>query len=341
MDATSSTEKGEESDVCNAFPYLSYLRSHLKEFLQTDLSAYPLEYSFYVKNVLPPYRSRLSEASAPTTSFCYLEKYFQDCTGKEAGESCPIVKDVAVCLPNSDTSTEGKCVSCRNSHLQTAIQNGALKDEARIRHLNATCEPKSRGPNPVPQRNTNEARWLRWFLESSFVFEGQKAGDNCSAWPGLSKARYHLDLLMKAHFGEKKDGGISLTTPGKETKEEETAYEGVRRELKDKKNFYEDKLGGIEAEKQLFWEVYCSREEGLVCMGGKCVKCGDEGMEEDGELMEVCGLKKGGGGGGGKGGGAPPSDESSGAQGGGQLSSELAAAVVGIVVSTLLGNFRW
>jgi hypothetical protein len=158
MDATSSTEKGEESDVCNAFPYLSYLRSHLKEFLETRLSAEPLAYSFYVKNVLPPYRSRLEVASAPTTSFCYLEKYFTDCTGKEAGEFCPIVKDVAVCLPNSDTATEGTCVSCRNGHLGTAIQNGALKDEARIRDLNSTCEPKSRGPNRRRRRRREGRR---------------------------------------------------------------------------------------------------------------------------------------------------------------------------------------
>jgi hypothetical protein len=93
-----------QSDVCNASPYLGYLRSHLKHFFGTSLSAQPLFYSFYVENVLPPYRSRLEEASAPT-----------------------------------------------------AVQ--------------------------------------------SFVFEGKKVGDGCSASPALSKARFHFDNLMKATFG--------------------------------------------------------------------------------------------------------------------------------------------
>jgi hypothetical protein len=55
---------------------------------------------------------------------------------------------------------------------------------------------------------------LRWFLESSYVFEGKKVGDECSARAELSKARAYVELLMKAHFGGKKeDANVSLATP--------------------------------------------------------------------------------------------------------------------------------
>jgi hypothetical protein len=281
MVATKSREKQEESDACNASPYLSYLRSQLQELFELRkefLSAEPLAYSFYVKNVLQPYRSLLPEANAPSTSFCYLDKNFFDCSKR-----CPLTWDPLVCLPNSDSSTEGTCVGCR--HLNTAIQAGALKDEASIRHLNATCDPiRSRGPKSAPQRKTNEARWLRWLLESSFVFEGQKAGANCSAGPGLSKARYHLDVLMRKQFGARKDDDdLTLTTPGKEGPEEELKYERVREELnrdEQQRKLYEQKFEGIIHESGWFPEVFCSREEGLVCMGGKCVECGDEGVKE-------------------------------------------------------------
>jgi hypothetical protein len=50
--------------------------------------------------------------------------------------------------------------------------------------------------------------------------------------------------------------------------------------------------------KNTFEEVYCSREEGLVCMEreGKCKKCGDDGViMKDYWLMEVCGLWDGDG----------------------------------------------
>jgi hypothetical protein len=68
------------------------------------------------------------------------------------------------------------------------------------------------------------------------------------------------------------------------------------------------------------------------------VKCGDEGVKWNAELSEACNPGKGGGGrktGGGGGGG------SSGGPGGGQQSSELTVGVVvGLIVSTLFGNFR-
>jgi hypothetical protein len=163
-------------------------------------------------------------------------------------------------------------------------------------------------------------------LESSFVFEGKKAGEDCSASPGLSKARYHLDLLMKNHFGGRKNGSVSLTTPGKEGKEEEAAYKGMRKELNDKKNFYEDKLRAIEGGKISLGEVYCSREGGLVCLEGKwkCVECGDEDVKKNAELREVCGLKEEEGGWNGK--GEKKGGGSSGVQGG-QQKSEFIAAV--------------
>jgi hypothetical protein len=124
------------------------------------------------------------------------------------GEVCRHDWDMAVCLPNSDKTTEGTCVSCTN--LTPVIQNGTLQDAARIGYLKSTCDPSSHGPNPVPnkQRNvTTEVRYLRWFLESSFVFEGKKPGEDCTASPGLSEARSYLHVLMKKHFRTRKDDG--------------------------------------------------------------------------------------------------------------------------------------
>jgi hypothetical protein len=43
-------------------------------------------------------------------------------------------------------------------------------------------------------------RYLRWFLESSYVFEGKKAGEDCTGNPGLSKARAYLEVVMKKHL---------------------------------------------------------------------------------------------------------------------------------------------
>jgi hypothetical protein len=152
-------ERQEESDPCNASPYLSYLRSHLKLILFKDdgktnpadykqrhpygldesaelLSLQPLVYSFYLKNVLDPYRSRLAEVNSPATAFCFLDISVQTCTKQYEGqEGCTghIRRDAAVCLPNSDSTTKGKCVSC--THLQSEIENGNVKDEASIGHL--------------------------------------------------------------------------------------------------------------------------------------------------------------------------------------------------------------
>jgi hypothetical protein len=47
--------------------------------------------------------------------------------------------------------------------------------------------------------------------------------------------------------------------------------------------------------KEGFEEVYCSMEEGLVCMEGKCRACGDEGVKNNTDLKEACDGKEGGG----------------------------------------------
>jgi hypothetical protein len=108
----------------------------------------------------------------------------------------------------------------------------------------------------------------------------------------------------------------------------------VRGELNhDEKHWkwWEEKLSGIEEGKSSFGEVYCSREEGLVCMEGKCRKCGDEEVKKNTNLSEVCDPEEVGGGHGKrkKGGGSP-----------GKQISEF-AVISGILVSTMLGSFRW
>jgi hypothetical protein len=224
-----SIEKQNKSDPCNAPPSLSYLRSHLKHLVVYEfddptrirvpwpgrssaarLLYQPLHYSFYVQNVLQPYRSRLPEANATSTSFCYLDKEFEVCEGKEVWD-CKLYRDAAVCFPNTDSSSsrsskstvEGTCVSCTD--LKTELTKGKLKDETSIGYLMDTCEPKKRrGPNPVPKlqqpnadkNTTKEVRWLRWFLESSYVFEKKKAGDKCNERPNLSRARSYLCIFL-------------------------------------------------------------------------------------------------------------------------------------------------
>jgi hypothetical protein len=98
----------EKSLPCKISPFLGYLRSHLHLFIkETDegkaevrLSNQPLAFSFYLKNVLEPYRSHLAEASAPSTSFCYLERV--SCKPKPSEIGCDPEPDFAVCLLNSD-----------------------------------------------------------------------------------------------------------------------------------------------------------------------------------------------------------------------------------------------
>jgi hypothetical protein len=90
--ASESTEEKKEWQPCNVSPLLSYLRSHLKSLIvkepedkfglirtrspyniSKEFLSQPLLYSFYVQNVLQPYRSRLAKANAPSTIFCYLD----------------------------------------------------------------------------------------------------------------------------------------------------------------------------------------------------------------------------------------------------------------------------
>jgi hypothetical protein len=210
-----SMERRKESDPCNAFPSLSYLRSHVQLLLVSYdpsnttkfrhhysfnkavelLGLQPLVYSFYVQKVLQPYCSRLPEANA--SSFCLLDIY--SCRDKKDPD-CRVRRNAAICMPNSDNTTEGRCVTCDhlNAEIEKAKANFTMRDEKRIGYLLDTCEPvRSRGPKPVPQRKAGDeknatkevVRYLRWFLESSFVFEKKKAKDECSASGELSKAR--------------------------------------------------------------------------------------------------------------------------------------------------------
>jgi hypothetical protein len=348
IETSKSREVQEEFLPCNVSPSLGYLRAQLHQlfllpsvFDETHLSAQPLHYSFYLQHILQPYRSLLSEANAPSTAFCYANKPMLRCWTKEGRlvgcESLGL--DTAVCLPNSDESTEGSCVSCKvEPHLSTALQAGKLSDAASIAHLKTTCNPKR--PTTVPWRNPREkdrqeARWLRWFLQSSFVFEGKKVGVECSASPAMSKARSYVDVLMGKHFGRNtSEGNVDLATPGTdEGKEDELKYEGVRRELNDEKNkeFYKEKLKGIQDGKHTFQEIYCSREEGLVCVlqpkqcrdcskeevMGSCRSCGDEEVKKNAELREACHPANAGGG-------------STGAHEGKQI-EEFAAVILGLV----------
>jgi hypothetical protein len=305
------------------------------------LALQPLVYSFYVKNVLEPYRSRLAEANAPSTSFCLLGSVRCELQyGGKFPDYCHWKRDANVCMPNSDATTEGTCVGC--SMFQTDIEKRNITDEVTLGYLRSACgpRPEGHGPNPVPERNENEARYLRWFLESSFVFEKKKAGERCSASPGLSKARAYLDILMKKHFGRRnEDANVSLSTPGMEGEEEESLYDAVRSEVKyNRREFYEEKLKGIEEGKKSFGEVYCSREEGLVCVEGKCRSCGDERVRGNEDLEEACHPEEGGGGRGRKG-RAGGSDGSSGTQKDGKQSSEL-SVLLGIV-SSIAVMFGW
>jgi hypothetical protein len=333
--ASESTEVQKEGQRCNVDPSLSYLRAHLKSLLvkepedkfglirtrspynvSKELLSQPLIYSFYSKNVLQPYRSRLAEANAPYTTFCYLDKAY---VRSYPWQGDVWLRDAAVCFPDSDGWKEGgTCVAC--DELEKEIKTGRTKDEVRIGYLNATCDPKTlRGPlNPVPFRYTNDVRWLRWFLESSFVFEGKKVGDNCNASTGLSKARAYVDILMQKHFGGKTNvsGSVSMTTPGMKGEEEESLYEEVKADLS----------GGDQGMLQEIWggsdlsKVFCSREEGLVCVEGKCRDCGDEVVKRDKELMKAC-----------------HPEEAAGQSR--KLSPEF-TVILGIF-STVLGRFRW
>jgi hypothetical protein len=181
ISSSESTEAKTPDAPCNVSPSLGYLRSRLKLLIIKDkplnrwgkyvhrhkfregeevqvLAAQPLIYSFYVKNVLEPYRSRLPEADATSTTFCYLDEIIVDCKDPEhmkgTRHACTAgTRDVGVCLPNSDSTTEGKCVSCYN--LTSVIENGtSIKNADTLGYLNDTCEPSRHGgPNRVLRKN--------------------------------------------------------------------------------------------------------------------------------------------------------------------------------------------
>jgi hypothetical protein len=98
------------------------------------LLSQPLLYSFYVQNVLQPYRSRLAEANSSSTSFCSLDKAVQ-----QAAEGPPY-RDSAVCFPNSDARTEGVCISC-GPDLKAELEKGRLNDGDNIAALMAMHLP--------------------------------------------------------------------------------------------------------------------------------------------------------------------------------------------------------
>jgi hypothetical protein len=385
IQTSESVETKTEGDPCNVSPSLGYLRSHLKLILAPPYRlrykgyygvrgtyAYPVEvnakqplhYFFYVQKVMEPYRSRLAEANAPSTSFCYLENQFSLCHGEGKDRECPYLVDVAVCLPDSETTTQGKCLSCTN--LRKMISNGTLiikGNEETMGYFMDTCKPSRLGPNSAPWRRwtwppentTTEVRYFRWFLESSFVLENKKVGDECSASSELSKARTYLDVLMKKHFGSRDHGNVSLTLtiPGMEGAEDERLYEEVKAELMSGKHkeWWEEKLKGTWRWKNTFEEVYCSREEGLVCVEGNCKDCGVEAVRKNEDLEEACypdeeghERAKGGEEGSSSEGstGREGSSESSGAQKDRKLISKFTALFLGVVCSTvMLGSFRW
>jgi hypothetical protein len=336
---------------CVVSPYLGYLRSHLKLLLvrnkksQTNPKKYeqrsryspaeaverlalqPLLYSFYLKNVLEPYRSQFAVENSPyPVDFCFLDKNFDECDDWVNHTGCVPIRDVGFCKPVEPGWTRGHCRSCYQLKYYIKTFNKTDAD-----YVMATCDPSSRGPNPVPQRSpgekntTKEIRYLRWFLESSFVLQKKKAGDECSASPELIKARAYLHLLMKKHFGNV-SGIVSLTTPGMEGSEDEIAYEAARAELNGNRTWWEEKLMGIKDGKDSFGEVYCSREEGLVCVEGKCRDCGDERVGKNKDLKEVCGRKD---------------DEGSDSSGIQQGRMWEIMVISGMVSTTLLGSFRW
>jgi hypothetical protein len=291
-----SVEKKVPGEPCDAPPSLSYLRSHIKHLLvhpneffgEEELNRVEqrlkifanqlLIYSFYIQNVFQPYRSQLTKTIQ-----------IQNNSGSWD------VWDTAVCLPNSDTTTEGRYVSCKI--LQA--ENGTLKNTTTIAYLNDTCHPSYRGRKRVPLLwfYGIDTRYLRWFLESSFVLEKKKVGDNCTVSPELGTGRAYLDVLMWNHFGKRNnDGNVGLTTPGKEGKEDEIAYEAAKADVTDKrKEFFEEMLNNIVSLDELkdsYEALYCSMKKAHVCMDGSCRGCGDEEVDKNEDSMEDCNLKE-------------------------------------------------
>jgi hypothetical protein len=165
--------KSSSAAPCNAPPYLSYLRSHVQLLLIPThnphdpnnkhggrfsldeavelLALQPLVYSFYVKNVLEPYRSKLAEANTPSTSFCVLGSVFLDSRwDREHGTWYIWTRDANVCMPNSDNATEGKCVGC--SRFKTDTEKRNITDELTLGYLRSACGhdvPEGKGTTPL------------------------------------------------------------------------------------------------------------------------------------------------------------------------------------------------
>jgi hypothetical protein len=88
----------------------------------------------------------------------------------------------------------------------------------------------------------------------------------------------------------------NLTTPGKEGKKDEIAYEAAKADVTDKrKEFFEEMLNNIvflDELKDSFENLYCSMKKAHVCMDGSCRGCGDEEVEKNKDSMEDCNLKE-------------------------------------------------
>jgi hypothetical protein len=83
-----------------------------------------------------------------------------------------------------------------------------------------------------------------------------------------------------------------------EGRDEERRYKAVKEEMNDegRRKWWEEKLDAIQEENGWFLQVFCSREEGLVCLDRKCVECEDEGVRGNSDLRKACHQEKVGGG---------------------------------------------
>jgi hypothetical protein len=142
IDTSESVEKKAPGEPCDAPPSLSYLRSQIKHLLvyrsqrergSENASTKPWKSS---SNSLSSTPSTSRTSSIPTVpnspKQTFLDQQFEECVDPE---NCICsgtwdMWDTAVCLPNSDTTTEGRCVYC--TVLQEEITNGTLKSETTI-----------------------------------------------------------------------------------------------------------------------------------------------------------------------------------------------------------------
>jgi hypothetical protein len=89
---------------------------------------------------------------------------------------------------------------------------------------------------------------------------------------------------MRKHFGRRSSVRSGETgTRGMEGVDDGKRYKAVKEE-----KWWEKKLAAIQEGDELFGEVFCSREEGLVCLDRSCVECGDEGVKRNADIRKAC-----------------------------------------------------